>query len=933
MFSSGGPLSRLFLFTGGLLIFCSGLEAGFDRASSYSSSGGAGERWVSGGHKGDIEFAPWVLEAVPNGGTAGWTIADSLLGGGDINTQGKSFALFASPNISPVPYAAATKKFAKSALSTGDRLSFRMAINYRSPGDRGFDLRSGGVGVWNFNVRSGGYYVNGDSGTSLGAHNSNTIFDFTFLQKERMIEYHIKRSGGISAEVTGTIPAASGTWQDLRFYISGAGDIDGARNYLYFNSFELDYADRRNDPLTLGERRILGNTPTYFIRFTDPLAQSVTLRHGGDWNVSHTLTKDNDGVWAIDVRTLNLAQGWHDFKFRLDGAYESGDNRKLYIDEQGRVAQPPAVYLTWQADPSSTMTVCWINDDEENGDMKYRKVGQSEWTTLRASPSDAPYARRFLRTIILEQLDPDTEYEFMVSGYVTVYRFRTAPARISSPIKFVVTGDVDVNDTADAMARATAAQEPLFIAVIGDHAYEDSKADLHWKWARYFESWHRWFRGTNNRLIPIVPGVGNHEMFYGMAGSHADFDNSAEWRKRYGIYYYHYFPFPGAGQPYGALDFGNYLSLIVLDTEHSSPTITGSDQQSLWFGSQLEARDKTKHLLPLYHVPAYPSNRAFTDPLNTRVRSAWTPLMENAGVQLAFEHHDHTYKRTKPLRGGVESPGGTVFMGDGAWGVSTRGVDLSRPYLAQAASVNHSIIVTLTPTSRQINVIDTSGQVIDSLTQTADYIPPAPLPPQPIFTQLSNLGIQISWDGVEEGNGYRVFRNGALIGETSSTSFLDAGWNTGEQPVYSVRAYNDGGEGVDSPLISLSPKQIWALSNGVSGSPDELDGFLNSDPDGDGILSIAEYFHGTSPHFPESEVPLVVEGVANGYYSFLYKRSPVAQGVAGQIWKTGNLETEAWSTVADGISEELTGSRSGWIRFRIPLSGAEEQGFYRLKVE
>jgi hypothetical protein len=532
----------------------------------------------------------------------------------------------------------------------------------------------------------------------------------------------------------------------------------------------------------------------------------------------------------------------------------------------------------------------------------------------------------------LEGLNPDTEYEFTVSGYDSVYRFKTAPNRINSPVKFIVTGDVDANSTADAMARAAAAEDPLFIAVIGDHAYEDSKADYHWKWARYFESWHRWFRGSNGRLIPIIPGVGNHEMLFGMVGAHPDFDNTAEWRKRYGNYYYRYFPFPGAGQPYGTLDFGSYLSLVILDTEHSSPTITGSDDQSLWLGARLAERSTVRHILPMYHVPAYPSNRALGDPLNTRIRGSWLPLLENAGVKLAFEHHDHTYKRTKPMKGGQVDPDGTVFMGDGAWGVPTRSVDTARSYLERASASNHAIVVTLSPTSRQVNVIDINGVVIDSVSQTADYIPPPPNQTIPAITHFSNIGIKISWLGSPDSDGYRIFRNGILIGSTSENHFVDTQWSAAPHPVYSIRAYNDGGESPDAS-VTPSRKQLWALSNGMSGSPLEINALMSADVDGDGINGLTEYFHGTSPNSPESTMPVFLEGVHSGYFRFLYKKSPDAEDVTGRVLTTDSLETGAWTDVSGEFYEELQGDRAGWYRCSVPVGGGVTKGFYRLKVE
>ena len=710
---------------------------GEDDASRYSKDNTGVTRWMSNGHRGDAEFGPWSFESSAEGGAAaGRFIGDSTLGGGDINTGGKSFGLYAHPAGSPVPYAAATRRFAKSALTTGDGLSFKIAVNASSPGHRGFDLRdTSGKNVWNFDVREGGYHVNGDDGTSLDAgRHTNTVFSFTFTQRERTVDYTIRRTGGITASTEGSFKADSGTLGDVRFYISGAGSDDAAQN-LYFNSFSLTTAPRGDAPLTIGERRMPGRVPSHLLQFTDPDATSVAIRHSSDWDTSQPLAKTN-GVWQVAIRDVlvspggpPLPPGWHQFKFLTDGGYESGENRQIYIDAQGRIAKPPAVYVTWQRDPTTTFTVHWHNHDAAQNTLRWREAGTGDWSTATASTAPFPHTERLVQTAEITGLAPGTDYELQVDGYDGTFKCRTMPADLSEPVKFVIGGDVDTNDTADAMTRAAAAKDPDFAVILGDHSYEDARADLFWKWYRYFASWFENARTSDGRLIPLVAGVGNHEVRHGYSTNHPDFEDTADWRPRYAGYYYRAFAFPGAEQPYGVLDFGDYLSLVILDTEHSSGLISSADPQTLWLPAQLESRRHVKHLLPAYHVPAYPSFRQFTGnedaARSERIREFWLPHFQDAGVRLVFEHHDHAFKRTKPMLDGKEHPDGIIFVGDGAWGVSTREPDTNRPYLSKAEERHHALLVTLTGTNRTIEAIDTTGAVFDEFTQPADGKPAA----------------------------------------------------------------------------------------------------------------------------------------------------------------------------------------------------------------
>ncbi|MFM8460333.1 MAG: hypothetical protein ACKOB0_15605, partial [Chthoniobacterales bacterium] len=336
MFSPPGPKWLLFCALIGALAVPIAL-AGVDDASRYTGTN-APAGWISGGHRGDIDFGFWEFEATANGGSAGRFLGDSALVGANINTGGQAFGLFAHPPQATSPVAAAIRKFAKPTLTTGDTLSFQLAVNYRN-GTKGFTLRNAtGTSQWNFSVgrvdgTNDGYYIrNGvsgsafDNGQRFGGYSANTVFTFTFTQRERQLQWTAVRSGGISATVSGNLAIDSGTIADLRFFITGT-DPSGTepRNNLYFNNLSLVTESRGDAPLNIGERRTPGVVPSYFLRYSDPNAlNTVTVRHGGDWNTSYSLTNTGAGVWSIDIRNVLTASnnsapisaGWHEFKFR-----------------------------------------------------------------------------------------------------------------------------------------------------------------------------------------------------------------------------------------------------------------------------------------------------------------------------------------------------------------------------------------------------------------------------------------------------------------------------------------------------------------------------------------------------------------------------------------------------------------------------------------
>ena len=121
-------------------------------------------------------------------------------------------------------------------------------------------------------------------------------------------------------------------------------------------------------------------------------------------------------------------------------------------------------------------------------------------------------------------------------------------------------------------------------------------------------------------------------------------------------------------QIYNSLDFGSFLSLILLDSGHANP-IEGAQTQ--WLNNVLEKRQNILHRFAFYHVPAYPCVRSYRTKQSVLIRKTWIPLFEKWGIQVAFEHHDHAYKRTYPLLKNRIQPHGIIYLGDGGWGLKT----------------------------------------------------------------------------------------------------------------------------------------------------------------------------------------------------------------------------------------------------------------------
>jgi acid phosphatase type 7 len=383
------------------------------------------------------------------------------------------------------------------------------------------------------------------------------------------------------------------------------------------------------------------------------------------------------------------------------------------LENPAQTNDPPALYLTWQRDPTRTMTIHWhTTEPDAESKVQFRKRGDTNWHAVAGSAQPMPHSDRLIHTVELTELEPQTDYRFRFGTNSTAYKFRTMPADLARPIRFIAGGDLyHEKNWMDQMNALAARFDPAFVMIGGDLAYANEKAEQVGRWYTLFDSWKKFAVAPDGRLIPLLVTIGNHEVrgyWYQTPAEAATF--------------YRLFSMPGP-RGYGSLDFGDYLTVFLLDSWHTHPV--GGEQRA-WLEARLAQRQHVPHLIPLYHVAAYPSARPFdggeSGPISAAIREHWSPLFEQYGVRLVFENHDHTFKRTHPIRAGKIHPEGVVYLGDGAWGVHLRKTHPveSTWYLARTGTIRHFHLVTLYADQRHVLAINDKGEIFDELYQRAN---------------------------------------------------------------------------------------------------------------------------------------------------------------------------------------------------------------------
>lgn len=400
------------------------------------------------------------------------------------------------------------------------------------------------------------------------------------------------------------------------------------------------------------------------------------------------------------------------------------DSNTGIVTSQPNTVEPFSFLLSWQRDPTQTMTIDWHTSAQGTPTLQYHRNNfHSNWRNITGETSPFPYTDRYIQRVEITNLLPDTEYQFRFGPNLKQYTFRTMPAdNRSRPITFVTGGDMMHNAVTMRNVNKTVATYDIdFVAIGGDLSYADGKPGLYERWYQYLEVWTETIVRADGRVIPHLAGIGNHEVKLGAISNYANtdnaFDGTHDWRLREAPYYYNLMAFPGK-PGYAALDFGEYLSLIFLDTGHTNP-IPG--KQTEWLELALANRAAFEHVIPIYHFPGWPSVRNPSSSISRQVRTHFVPAFEKySNIRLAFENHDHIYKRTYPIRNNAISPTGIVYVGDGAWGVNIRepGAHVGTEtgwYLENAAPQRHFILVEIDGEALNIQMIDEKGFTFDSL--------------------------------------------------------------------------------------------------------------------------------------------------------------------------------------------------------------------------
>lgn len=376
---------------------------------------------------------------------------------------------------------------------------------------------------------------------------------------------------------------------------------------------------------------------------------------------------------------------------------------KLGITETPESAQS----ITWMSSPSASAdksVVLFAQKDSYKSDSDLIEfVGESNVQEFISTSSlDQKYAARINRAT-LTGLKANTEYVYKVGDGEKMSELKSFKTTSKgAPTNFFVIGDTQANDTSitDKISASLTNSGKHYDFGVQTGDFVDNGGN-YIMWENIAKIFSGDFFGSHSMLQVL----GNHEYYGDSNGTNAGL----------------YFNLPNAtvdGAPeYYSTQYGNvYVAVINYGLN------TSYEKAAEWIKDDAAKSDAQWKILTV-HQPAYTTNPSGTSLETMRI---FRNLCDEAGIDVMFSGHDHSYARTKPMTGGKVNEEGTTYYICGSTGEKSYDIIKNENYNFDFLEGEYNAIfltVSTTDTTLEVTTYDQQGDeatIIDTFTKTKD---------------------------------------------------------------------------------------------------------------------------------------------------------------------------------------------------------------------
>ncbi|RLE38137.1 hypothetical protein DRJ23_05050 [Candidatus Acetothermia bacterium] len=343
---------------------------------------------------------------------------------------------------------------------------------------------------------------------------------------------------------------------------------------------------------------------------------------------------------------------------------------------------PQYVHLSWQHDPTTTMTIMWRTDTDVTDSVVEYGPTDNYGMSASGTVETYTYARKEIlwHTVELTGLTPNTTYHYRCGAegnWSDDYYFKTAPEYgPRNMLRIAVFGDSRGGwDTLAQIFQVVKKERVQLIVFTGD--FTNGAAQMEYD---------KFFSAGEGVLeyIPFMPVHGNHEM--GLET------------------YFGEFALPG-NERYFSYDYGPiHFTYLYSFSEPEAVT------QRPWMLQDLRGTTKPWKII-VAHKTIYSAGGGHG--ITPYLLDHWVDIFDKTGVDIYFNGHDHDYERSWPIKSGRIDADGTVYLTTGGAGAPL--VDVGRGWwTAVSESSYHYIMLLVRPTQISMTVKRLDGSVLDS---------------------------------------------------------------------------------------------------------------------------------------------------------------------------------------------------------------------------
>ena len=546
-----------------------------------------------------------------------------------------------------------------SVISSATGLGFGSQFkNYTVNFGDGFD------GTYSYNKLTKTLNVNAERKSGNGTHIATVSFEIpTTLNANQKFNYTVKSNAYTVGKELYTFSAG-----EVRLNVSAPYEIT-AKPFIVGAPGTLVVTDSDG-------KKAQGVTVYYnasVVGVTDENGEIVTDLFSG--------ASGNYDVYAKD------AQGNVSFVFTV-GSY----------DINGESNEPFGLMNNAVKNPETMKAVCWLTSvNAPTQVLQYKEEGAGEWITVDADTELHTFTKGGnsavnINSVILTGLTPATTYEYRVGSedaYSEVFTFKTAEKKDGA--KFFVLGDMQSED----ISNITAITD---IIAKGNYDFGIQTGDMVDDTTEY----RSWVDVTNILGVSALNSVdtihvlGNHEY----AG-----DATAEKSKSlYAL------PDSNPGGYY-SVNYGNVYIAVI----NYSGNVNEYKEALKWVVNDAKASDATWKILSL-HQPPYYTNVGGG---NGDVHSIVPDAVDEAGINVVFSGHDHSYSRTAPMKGGKVCEDGSLYFICGSSGEKKYSIGKNDSFNFDIATQDYDGVYLSVETTKHTFTVKTynvDGSLLDNYT-------------------------------------------------------------------------------------------------------------------------------------------------------------------------------------------------------------------------